>query len=100
MKKAKTEIQLSDHFTYKKLIQFTFPPIAMMIFTSIYGVVDGYFVSNFAGKTPFAALNLIWPYVMVMGCIGFMFGSLINVRNTSKIEQNKVYQQYQQEDET
>ena len=75
MKKAKTGIQLSDHFTYKKLIQFTFPPIAMMIFTSIYGVVDGYFVSNFAGKTPFAALNLIWPYIMVMGCIGFMFGT-------------------------
>ena len=51
------------------------PPIAMMIFTSIYGVVDGYFVSNFVGKTPFAALNLIWPLVMVMGSIGFMFGT-------------------------
>ncbi len=75
MKKAKTEIQLSDHFTYKKLIKFTLPPIAMMIFTSIYGVVDGYFVSNYTGKTPFAALNLIWPYVMIMGCIGFMFGT-------------------------
>lgn len=75
MKKEKPEIQLSDHFTYKKLIKFTLPPIAMMIFTSIYGVVDGYFVSNFAGKTPFAALNLIWPYIMIMGCIGFMFGT-------------------------
>lgn len=51
------------------------PPIAMMIFTSIYGVVDGYFVSNFVGKTPFAALNLIWPLVMIMGSIGFMFGT-------------------------
>ena len=75
MTKAKKQINLSDHFTYKKLIKFTFPSIAMMIFTSIYGVVDGYFVSNFVGKTPFAALNLIWPYVMVMGCIGFMFGT-------------------------
>ena len=75
MKTAKTQIQLSDHFTYKKLIRFTFSPIAMMIFTSIYGVVDGYFVSNYAGKTPFAALNLIWPYIMVMGSIGFMFGT-------------------------
>ena len=75
MTKAKKPIKLSDHFTYKKLIKFTFPSIAMMIFTSIYGVVDGYFVSNFVGKTPFAALNLIWPYVMVMGCIGFMFGT-------------------------
>ena len=51
------------------------PPIAMMIFTSIYGVVDGFFVSNFVGKTPFAALNLIWPLVMIMGSIGFMFGT-------------------------
>lgn len=75
MKKVKTEIQLSDHFTYKKLIKFTLPPIAMMIFTSIYGVVDGYFVSNYTGKTPFAALNLIWPYIMIMGSVGFMFGT-------------------------
>ncbi len=75
MKKVKSEIQLSDHFTYKKLIKFTLPPIAMMIFTSIYGVVDGYFVSNYAGKTPFAALNLIWPFIMVMGSVGFMFGT-------------------------
>lgn len=75
MKKAKSEIQLSDHFTYKKLIKFTLPPIAMMIFTSIYGVVDGYFVSNYTGKTPFAALNLIWPFIMVMGSVGFMFGT-------------------------
>lgn len=72
---TKEKIKLSDHFTFKKLIRFTFAPITMMIFTSIYGVVDGYFVSNYVGKTPFAALNLIWPFIMVMGSIGFMFGT-------------------------
>ena len=69
------KIQLSDHFTYGKLLKFTMPSIVMMIFTSIYGVVDGIFVSNFAGKTAFAALNLIWPYVMGISTIGFMVGS-------------------------
>jgi Na+-driven multidrug efflux pump len=68
-------IQLSDHFTYKKLLRFTLPSIAMMIFTSIYGVVDGLFVSNFVGKTPFAAVNIVWPYVMLLGCTGFLFGT-------------------------
>ncbi len=68
-------IQLSDHFTFGKLIKFTLPSIAMMIFTSIYGVVDGFFVSNYVGGTPFAALNLIMPFIMVMSAIGFMFGS-------------------------
>lgn len=68
-------VQLSDHFTYKKLFQFTLPPIFMMIFTSIYGVVDGYFVSNYVGKTPFAAVNLIYPFLMLLGAFGFMFGS-------------------------
>lgn len=68
-------IQLSDHFTYRRLLRFTLPSIAMMIFTSIYGVVDGYFVSNFAGKTPFAALNLIYPVIMILATIGFMFGT-------------------------
>lgn len=68
-------IQLSDHFSYKKLLRFTLPSIAMMIFTSIYGVVDGLFVSNFVGKTPFAAVNMIWPYVMLLGCAGFLFGT-------------------------
>lgn len=68
-------IQLSDHFTYPRLIRFTFPSIIMMIFTSIYSVVDGLFISNFVGKTPFAAINLIWPYLMCMGVIGFMLGS-------------------------
>lgn len=68
-------IQLSDHFTYKKLFLFTMPPIMMMIFTSIYSVVDGYFVSNYIGKTPFAALNLIYPFIMIMSSVGFMFGA-------------------------
>ena len=68
-------IRLSDHFTYRKLLRFTLPSIAMMIFTSIYGVVDGYFVSNFVGKTEFAALNLIWPFVMILGTLGFMLGT-------------------------
>ena len=69
------KIQLSDHFTYSKLFRFTLPSIAMMVFTSIYGVVDGYFVSNFAGKTAFAAINLIMPFVMVLGGMGFMIGT-------------------------
>lgn len=68
-------IQLSDHFTYTKLIQFVLPLIGMMIFTSIYGVVDGLFISNFVGKTAFAAVNLIIPFTMVLGAIGFMLGT-------------------------
>ena len=63
-------IQLSDHFTYKKLLRFVLPSIIMMVFTSIYGVVDGLCVSNFVGKTPFAAINLIMPFVMIFGGIG------------------------------
>lgn len=69
------KIQLSEHFTYKKLIKFTIPTIIMMIFTSIYGVVDGIFVSNCVGAGPFAALNLIYPAIMILGTIGFMFGT-------------------------
>lgn len=69
------KIQLSDHFNYKKLLQFTLPSIIMMIFTSIYSVVDGFFVSNFVGKTPFAAVNFIMPFLMILGAIGFMFGT-------------------------
>lgn len=69
------KIQLSDHFTYGRLIRFTLPSIAMMIFSSIYGVVDGFFVSNFAGKTPFAAVNLIMPFLMIVATVGFMFGT-------------------------
>ncbi len=68
-------IQLSEHFNYKKLLRFTLPSIIMMIFTSIYGVVDGFFVSNFVGKTSFAAVNFIMPFLMILGCIGFMFGT-------------------------
>ena len=69
------KISLSEHFGYSKLMRFTLPPIAMMIFTSIYGVVDGFFVSNFAGKAEFTAVNLIMPYLMILGAIGFMFGA-------------------------
>ncbi len=69
------KISLFEHFTYKKLLQFTFPSIIMMIFTSIYGVVDGFFVSNFVGKTPFAAVNFIMPFLMILGGVGFMFGT-------------------------
>ncbi len=69
------QIHLYDHFTYKKLLKFTLPSIVMMIFTSIYGVVDGFFVSNFAGKTDFAAVNFIMPFLMILGSIGFMFGA-------------------------
>ena len=69
------QIKLSDHFTYKKLLRFTLPSIVMMIFTSIYGVVDGFFVSNFVGKTPFAAVNFIMPFIMILGAFGFMFGT-------------------------
>ena len=68
-------IQLSDSFTYKKLLRFTLPSIAMIVFTSIYGVVDGYFVSNWVGKTPFAAVNFIMPFLMLLGPFGFMFGT-------------------------
>lgn len=69
------EIKLSEHFTYKKLLRFCLSPIVMMVFTSIYGVVDGFFVSNFAGKTAFAAINLVMPFIMVLGGFGFMVAS-------------------------
>lgn len=69
------KIQLSDHFTYRKLLRFTLPSIIMMIFTFIYGVVDGFFVSNYVGKTPFSAVNFIMPFLMILGSVGFMFGT-------------------------
>lgn len=69
------KIHLFDHFTYKKLLRFTLPSIVMMIFTSIYGVVDGYFVSNYAGKIPFSAINIICPFLMILGAFGFMIGA-------------------------
>lgn len=69
------QIQLPDHFNYRKLLRFTLPTVVMMIFTSIYSVVDGFFISNFVGITPFAAINLIMPFTQILGCIGFMFGA-------------------------
>ncbi len=69
------EIKLSDHFTFRRLFRFVIPSIIMMIFTSIYGVVDGFFVSNFVGKTEFAAVNLIMPFPMMLGAFGFMIGT-------------------------
>ena len=69
------KIQLSDHFTYKRLLRFVLPSIVMMVFTSVYGVVDGLFVSNYTGKTPFAAVNLIMPVIMIMGTVGLMIGT-------------------------
>lgn len=68
-------LSLSDHFTYRKLLRFTLPSIIMLVFTSIYGVVDGFFVSNFVGKTPFTAVNFIMPFLMILGSFGFMFGT-------------------------
>ena len=72
-------IQLSDHFNYRKLIAFTLPSIAMMIFTSVYGVVDGFFVSNFAGKTAFSAVNLIMPFLMIVASMNIV-GMLYNIQ--------------------
>lgn len=69
------KIQLSEHFTYKKLLRFVLPSIVMMIFTSIYGVVDGLFVSNYVGKTAFAAVNLVMPLLMMLSALGFMMGT-------------------------
>ena len=69
------EIKLSDHFSYGRIIRFTIPSIAMMMFTSIYGVVDGFFISTFTNKTSFAAVNFIFPFLMMLGALGFMFGT-------------------------
>ena len=69
------KISLSDHFTYRKLLRFVAPSAVMMMFTSIYGVVDGLFVSNYVGKVPFAAINLVMPFIMILGGIGFMIGT-------------------------
>ena len=68
-------IQLSDHFTYKRLLQFVLSPILMMVCTSLYSIVDGFFVSNYVGKTPFAAVNLVMPVCMALGTIGTMIGT-------------------------
>ncbi len=69
------EIALSEHFTYKKLLKFTIPSVLMMVFTSIYGVVDGFFISNFVGAQEFAAINFMYPFLMVVGAVGFMFSA-------------------------
>jgi len=68
-------IKLSEHFNYSKLLKFTFPTIIMMIFTSLYGIVDGIFISNFAGSDPFAAVNIVWPVIMIFSTVGFMVGT-------------------------
>lgn len=75
IRRKKQPIQLSNHFSYGKMIRFTLPSICMMIFTSIYGIVDGFFVSNYVGAVPFAALNLAMPFIMILSAFGFMFGS-------------------------
>ena len=69
------KIQLSDHFTYGKLFRFTLPSVIMMTFSSIYSVVDGFFVSNYVGKIPFSAINLLYPFWMILGALGFMMGT-------------------------
>lgn len=69
------KIQLSEHFTYKKLFKFVLPSIIMMIFTSIYGMIDGLFVSNFVNDKAFAAINFIYPLIMILGGMGFMIGT-------------------------
>ena len=70
-----SRIKLSEHFNYGKLIRFVLPSIIMMVFVSVYGIVDGFFVSNFVGEIPFAALNLIFPFIMILGSVGFMLGT-------------------------
>ena len=68
-------IQLSEHFDYKKLLRFVLPSVVMIVFTLIYGVVDGLFISNFVGKSALTAINLIMPLLIIMGAIGFMIGT-------------------------
>ena len=69
------KIQLSDHFTYGRLLRFVMPSILMILCTSVYTIVDGFFVSNYVGKTAFAALNLVWPVLMAVSTIGFLIGT-------------------------
>ena len=85
----KTRIRLSDHFTYGRLLRFTLPSIVMMIFTSIYCVVDGFFVSNYVGKTSFASVNFTWPFIMILGSIGFMFGCAVIAKTMGEGRQEK-----------
>ena len=93
----KDVIQLSDHFNVKRMLRFTFPSIIMMIFTSIYGIVDGLFVSNFVGKTSFAAVNFIMPVLMILGTFGFMLGaggSAIVARTLGQGEKEEAQKQF------
>jgi putative MATE family efflux protein len=94
--KEKTRIQLSDHFTYSRLIRFVLPSIAMMIFTSIYSVVDGLFVSRFAGKDPFTAINLVMPLLIILGAVGFMLGAggTAIVAKTLGMKQERIANEY------
>ena len=85
-------IQLSEHFTYRKLLRFVLPSIIMMIFTSIYSVVDGLFVSNFVGKSAFAAINLMMPFLMGISALGFMIstgGSALVAKTLEKVKKKK-----------
>ena len=68
-------IHLSDHFSYRRMLRFSLPSVCMIVFTSVYGVVDGFFIANFVGKTAFAAVNFILPFIFVLGAVGFMFGT-------------------------
>ena len=70
-----TSVDMSAHFTTLQLLKYAAPSMAMMVFTSIYGVVDGFFVSNFAGSTAFAAVNFIMPFIMILCSVGFMVGT-------------------------
>ena len=90
-------IQLSDHFNYKRLLQFTYPTIVMLIISSVYGVVDGYFVSNFVGNTPFTAINFIMPFLLILGCVGFLFGTgggALIAKTMGEGRQNKASEQF------
>ena len=69
------KIQLSDHFTYKKLLRFVAPSVIMLVFTSVYSIVDGLFIANFVGKTAVAATNIVFPMIIILGSVGFMLGS-------------------------
>ena len=71
----KKKIGLSEHFDYKKLLRFVLPSVVMAVFTQVYGVVDGLFVSNFVGKAAFASVNLMMPVLIILGAIGLMFGT-------------------------
>ena len=86
----KEVIHLSDHFTYKKIFKFTISPILMMLFTSIYWIVDGFFISNFAGSSEFAGVNLIFPIVMIVACVGFMFGAGGSALVSKKLGEGKL----------